>query len=276
MTVSAQSDTFDADPATSPAFDLRRDPSVRAGTFEWRGPELCTGWHRHPYHQVEYALEGVVEVGTPAGRYLLPPQQAVWIPAGLPHVSTLREVHSVSLFLDPALAPSPDDRARILAAAPVIREMLVHGLRWPIERTGSDPRADAYFEVLASLVLEWLDRELPLHLPTTADPLLAAVAAYVDEHLASASSASVCRAVGLSERTLRRRCGEAFGMPWNVYLVQCRMLRAASMLAATDSSVVDVATAVGFESASSFARAFRRWMGETPSSYRRQMRDDGR
>lgn len=252
--------------------DLRADPAVPSGTFEWDGPEVSTGWHRHPYHQLEYAFRGVAEVETPAGRYLLPPQQAIWIPAGLPHVTVLREVHSISLFLHPSLAEAPDDRARVLPAAPVVREMLVHGRRWPIDRGGAEPAADRFFAVLADLVLDWLAHETPLHLPTATDPLVRRILEHTDAHLPDVTATAVARAVGVAPRTMRRLVAEDLGMPWQSYVVQSRLQRAAAQLAATDATVLDVANAVGFENPSSFARAFRRWIGETPSAYQRRVR----
>jgi len=262
------------EPANVRSIDLRSAPTVRAGTFFWEGHDVVTGWHRHPYHQVEYALRGEAEGETPTGHYLVPPQQAIWIPAGLPHLTTLFDVTSVSVFFEPSMLPGPDDRARVLAAAPVIREMIAYGVRWPIERPESDVTADAYFDVLARLVLDWLDEEAPLWLPTTADPVIADVIAFTDTHLASATASDVCRAVGLSERTLRRRFVAATGMTWRTYLLQSRLLRAMTLLAdgtggpGGSRTILDVATAVGFDSPSAFTRAFQGLTGERPSAYR--------
>jgi AraC-like DNA-binding protein len=254
--------------------DPRGVPSVRAGTFLWDGPDVATGWHRHPYHQIEYALRGVAEVETPAGRYLLPPQQAIWIPAWLPHATTLRQVRSAAVFFDPAAMPSPDDRARVLAAAPVIREMISYAIRWPISRTETDAAADRFFDALAHVVLEWLDHEAPLCLPTTTDAVLGDVMAYTDEHLQTVTAASVCNAIGISERTLRRRFPAMVGMTWRGYVQQSRLLRSMTLLADKDVTVLDAATAVGFDSPSAFTRAFQRWTGESPSTYRRRVRTD--
>lgn len=274
MAISARPANDLPEPANVRSIDLRSAPTVRAGTFFWEGHDVVTGWHRHPYHQVEYALRGVAEVETPTGHYLLPPQQAIWIPAGLPHLTTLFDVTSVSVFFEPSMLPGPDDRARVLAAAPVIREMIAYGVRWPIERPESDVTADAYFDVLARLVLDWLDEEAPLWLPTTADPVIADVIAFTDTHLASATASDVCRAVGLSERTLRRRFVAATGMTWRTYLLQSRLLRAMTLLAdgtggpGGSRTILDVATAVGFDSPSAFTRAFQGLTGERPSAYR--------
>ena len=41
--------------------------------------------HSHPWAQLSYASQGVLEVQTAAGRFIAPPQRAVWVPAGMPH-----------------------------------------------------------------------------------------------------------------------------------------------------------------------------------------------
>jgi AraC-like DNA-binding protein len=245
---------------------------VRAGTY-WTevGAEVVTGWHSHDRHQLEYAFEGVAEVETETARYLLPPQQAIWIPAGVQHSSTLTDVKAVSVFFDPSLGLRAGDRVRILAAAPVIREMILYARRWPVGRTGSDAMADTFFEALGYLVVDWLDHETPLCLPTARDPLVAAAMDYTAEHLAEVSLPDVCHAVGASERTLRRAFLADTGMSWRKYLQESRLLKAMSLLAGCDENLLTVALSVGFESASAFTRAFGRYAGESPHAYRQRI-----
>ena len=250
--------------------DVRGPSTVRAGTVTYDGVDLVSGRHSHDLHQLEYAFSGTAEVETASGRYLLPPQQAIWIPAGLEHNTTLRGVRSIAVFFDPAAVPSHGDRARILAATPLMREMIALAVRWPITRDRSDALADAFFDALAGLTAEWLESEAPFWLPTSDDPLVAAVIAHTLADLAHVTPLDVCRAVGLSERTLRRRFPEATGMTWHAYRSRARLLAAVTMLVETSRSVLDVATAVGFDSVSAFGRAFVRMTGETPSAYRQR------
>lgn len=268
MTVSAQIANSLTCSATAEVLEYRADLGVRAGTFTFDGEDATLAWHRHHLHQVEYAFEGVVEVETPGCRYLLPPQQAVWVPAGLPHRTKLRRVRAVSVFFEPDMIPGAGERARILAAAPVIREMIVYATRWPLTRTGSDRDVDAYFDVLAGLVTEWLDQETPLCLPTSSDPVVAAAMAYTDTHLDLVTERDVCRAVGVSPRTLRRRFADHADMTWSRYATEARILGAMAQLTEASDSITDVSLRVGFDSSSSFTRAFRRYAGETPSEYR--------
>lgn len=277
VAVSAQEDNFFAS-AANPLLaglrqvDLRQGAPVLAGTYAYDGSDLVTGWHAHDLHQVEYAFEGTAEVATAHGHYLLPPQQAVWIPAGLVHQTTLRRVRSVSVFFAPELLPGAGNRARVLAAAPVVREMILYATRWPIGRRQPDPEADRYFQVLAMLVREWLDHETPLWLPVSDDPLVAAAMAYTSTHLATATEPGVCAAVGTSPRTLRRRFVAGAGVTWRHYLQASRVLRAMARLAESGDPVTTVALDVGFDSVASFSRAFRNVAGETPSAYRARAR----
>jgi len=254
--------------------DLRRGGRALAGSYLYEGGGLITGWHCHDVHQIEYAVHGVVEVETDAAHYLLPPQQAAWIPAGLRHQAVMNpDVRTIAVMFDPSLIPHPGDRARILAVSPLIREMMIYALRWSIERVDSDRESDGFFATMGNLVSEALDHEAPLSLPTSDDPIVAAAMLYTKENLATATVEDVSRAVAVSERTLRRLFQTSIGLPWRTYLLHARMLRAMALLAAPGQSVADTAVTVGFDNLSSFTRAFTQFRGETPSAYRRRIAD---
>ncbi|WP_209446940.1 AraC family transcriptional regulator [Mycolicibacterium septicum] len=277
MTVSALSDRGLTQSAnmSRPVIELRRGGRALAGSYLYEGDGLITGWHSHEVHQIEYALHGVVEVETDAAHYLLPPQQAAWIPAGLQHQAVMNpDVKTVAVMFDPQLIADPGDRARIIAVSPLIREMMIYGLRWPVDRAHGDDTSDTFFRTLANLVADALDHEAPLSLPTTEHPIVAAALAHTKEHLASVTAEDVSRAVAVSERTLRRLFTETIGISWRTYLLHARMLRAMALLAGPDQSVQATATAVGFENLSSFTRCFSQFCGETPSAYRSRAREE--
>jgi AraC-like ligand binding domain len=155
VTVSALSDRVLAEsanllaPSLHPArrvIELRRGGRALGGSYLYEGDALITGWHSHEVHQIEYAIGGVVEVETASAHYLLPPQQAAWIPAGLEHQATMNpDVRTVAVMFDPELVADGGDRARILAVSPLIREMMIYALRWPIDRPQGDAVSDAFF-----------------------------------------------------------------------------------------------------------------------------------
>ena len=282
MTVSALSDRDLAGTAntgqggesakTWPVIELRRGGQALGGSYLYEGEGLITGWHSHEVHQIEYAVGGVVEVETASAHYLLPPQQAAWIPAGLEHQATMAPgVGTVAVMFDAQLIPEGGDRARILAVSPLIREMMIYALRWPIDRPHGDDVSDGFFRTLADLVIEALDHEAPLSLPTSGHPIVAAAMAYTKEHLQSVTADEVSRAVAVSQRTLRRLFHDELGLSWRTYLLHTRMLRAMALLASPGQSVQETSTAVGFDSLSSFTRAFTQFSRETPSTYRKRV-----
>jgi AraC-like DNA-binding protein/quercetin dioxygenase-like cupin family protein len=272
MTVSAPLAKEPAETANVRRVDLRRGGRALAGSYLYEGERLVTPWHSHDLHQIEYAVGGVVEIETVEAHYLLPPQQAAWIPAGLKHQATMNPaVRTVAVMFDPQLVPGGGSRARILAVSALVREMMIHATRWPIGRPDGDAVSDTFFRTLGHLVAEALDQEAPLSLPNSADPIIAAATAYTKEHLDSVTATEVSRAVAVSERTLRRQFSSVLGLSWRDYLLQARLLRAMALLASPGPSVREVATAVGFESVSSFARAFAQFCGASPSAYRRRV-----
>jgi AraC-like DNA-binding protein len=78
----------------------------------------------------------------------------------------------------------------------------------------------------------------------------------------------ICKAVGVSERTLRAACQEQFGLSPTRYLWLRRMYLARRRLAegpARTTSVTEVAMANGFWELGRFATEYRALFGETPS-----------
>jgi AraC-like DNA-binding protein len=285
MTVSARAANNVTAPARAGYRNMRSGLAVPAGTYPFEvGAEVITGWHHHDLHQLEYALEGVAQVETATARYLLPPQQAAWIPAGVEHCTTLTRTRSLAVFFDPAFfaaqfpgpaaGPRPGpagSQVRILAVEPVIREMVLYAGRWPIGRESSDPAADAFFAALVHVIAGSLDREVPLSLPSSSDPLVAAAMRHTLENLADVTLPGVCAAVSASERTLRRAFLTRAGMSWREYLLQARLLRAMALLSQPEPTVLAIATDVGFASMSGFTRAFARFTGQTPLRYRQRV-----
>jgi AraC-like DNA-binding protein len=160
----------------------------------------------------------VVEVETAVAHHLPPPQQAVWIPAGLVHRTTLKRLRSVSVFFAPEMVPAVDGRARILAAEPVDPGDVPLRVRWPIGRGTSDETADAFFEALARIAFEWLDHETPLSLPTSQDVDIAAVMAYTQDHLEQIGVREVVATVGFeSVRAFSRAFGKYRGETPSAY-----------------------------------------------------------
>lgn len=83
---------------------------------------------------------------------------------------------------------------------------------------------------------------------------------------AGAPMAGVAAALGLGERSLRRRLA-AEGTSYQALLDEVRETLAVQLLGTGLLSVEDVALRLGYAEASSFIVAFRRWRGTTPAAY---------
>jgi AraC-like DNA-binding protein len=82
-----------------------------------------------------------------------------------------------------------------------------------------------------------------------------------------ASATRVADAMGLHERTLRRRL-HAEGETLNSLLAQARFEVACQLLRETRLGLQDIADALGYAEAPVFVRAFRNWAGCTPGQWR--------
>src|SRR3979490_1336149 len=57
--------------------------------------------HMHREAQLVYAAKGTMQVTTPKGRWLVPPDRAVWVPARLEHsIDVLADIEMRTLYFD--------------------------------------------------------------------------------------------------------------------------------------------------------------------------------
>src|SRR3954471_20955882 len=69
-----------------------------ANTYK-KGVRLHTHMHREA--QLVYAATGTMQVTTPKGRWLVPPDRAVWVPARLGHaIDMLADIEMRTLYFD--------------------------------------------------------------------------------------------------------------------------------------------------------------------------------
>lgn len=78
---------------------------------------------------------------------------------------------------------------------------------------------------------------------------------------------SIAKHLGMSGRTLQRRLSDR-GSSFQKLVDESRRQLAERLLQQTDYSLAEVAFMTGFSEQSAFTRAFKRWAGQTPRSYR--------
>jgi AraC-like DNA-binding protein len=119
----------------------------------------------------------------------------------------------------------------------------------------------------------WLERQMASALATRAAPSTFAerVERLVEQDLASGEPhlGRVARSLGMSERTVRRQL-QRDARSFRAIGESARRRRAEALLAAGEATIDEVAFLTGYSETSAFARAFKRWSGETPGVYRRR------
>ncbi|WOI32816.1 AraC family transcriptional regulator [Tritonibacter scottomollicae] len=78
----------------------------------------------------------------------------------------------------------------------------------------------------------------------------------------------IARSLGLSARSFHRRLSD-HGMTFQILTEQTRRDLAEGLLQDECRSLAEIAFLTGFSEQSAFSRAFKRWVGKTPASYRK-------
>ncbi len=249
------------------ALDVDAVPLVAfALADEW--PPLGSEVHTHAKHQLLFCGRGSLRLIVDDAAWLLPPQRGAWIGAGVPHsVEATAPVALRTVYFAPDAPGVPAARCAVFAVDDHARAMLLHAMRWGPAHAPTD-LSRAYFAALGHLCAEWVAAARPWHLPVARTPEVAAAMRHTLAHLADATAESAAEAAGVSTRTLARRFTAETGASWRSFQHGARMLEAMERLALPDTPVIEVALALGFDSASAFTHAFKRFAGVTPSAWR--------
>ncbi|HLV29883.1 MAG TPA: helix-turn-helix transcriptional regulator [Burkholderiaceae bacterium] len=231
--------------------DIRRPQSTRP--------------HHHPWIQLSYASQGVLQIRTDQGLFLAPPQWAILVPPGLEHtVMNTAGTQMRSLYIDTAVFPDVAPECQVLEVSDLLREMIRHFSGLPAEYDESGPPGR-----LVSVMLDLIHaapREA-FSLPWPADAALADICAdIVGDPASPLRPADWSVAMGVSTRTLERLFLRHTGMNMKRWRLRARLLRALPLLERGDS-VTDVALACGYDSTSAFIASFRQFFGRTPGRF---------
>lgn len=206
------------------------------------------------------------------------PHNAVFIPAGTMHGFDLigQIFGSIVFFPDNIDIDLPTESLHLRfrdAARHAELSMMVDNIQRESERklSGQD-RALIHHGGLLSV---WLRRqaetmpESEIELDTSRR-LAAAYTALVerDYHM-SKSVADYARELGVTPTHLSRVCNIACGRPASILLSERIHFEARRLLAETPTPVKDIAEHLGFTSAAYFTRAFQKYSGKTPTSFRK-------
>lgn len=223
--------------------------------------------HSHSnFAQIMYSVRGAMTVVTQEGRWVLPPQRALWIPAEVIH-STIqpRPVSMRTLYIRKSIPGIPNWKdCQLLQVSPLIRELILECVKFEKNYLTKSPT-----ERLVRVLLDHLKllNQNAFHLPEPVDPRALKASNIMKENIGSSSNIKmIAQAVGASERTLERLFSSQCGMGVSAWRQRLRLMIALEYLAAGET-VNTTADAVGYENTSSFIAVFKSVFGCTPSKY---------
>ena len=222
-------------------------------------------WHSHDRGCLIYPAEGVVTVETEDGHWVVPPQRAVWVPAGGTHQTHMSgPVTFRGLMIDQEAVPGLPEDSCVIGITPLLRELLLQACATPAEHGLEGPEGRVIAVILDQL------RSLPvpaLPLPIPQDRRLRRLVEALMENPADNRSLDDWgREVGASGRTLARLFLSETALTFRAWRQHLRVLEALRRLARGEP-VTSVALDVGFESPSAFVQMFKKSLGQTPGRY---------
>lgn len=221
--------------------------------------------HRHRRAQLVFAAQGVMEVWTPSGSWVVPPNRAAWMPAETEHAIRSRgSVAMRTLYVRADIAQGLPPHCCVIAVSPLLRELILRAVELPLLYDEAGPEGR-----IMALILDEIRAlpALPLHLPWPSDARLKRLCAAIQEDPASERTLEEwALGVGASSRTLARLFRKETGMSFGAWRQQVRLVDALGRLA-TGQKVTAVALDLGYQSPSAFTSMFRRALGRAPTRY---------
>ncbi len=216
--------------------------------------------HAHDHAQVVFAKCGVMRVQTHRGAWVVPPQRALWMPAGMVHwIGCPTAVAMRTVYLDHGALGAAGQVPAVLAVSPLLREVILR-----LVEGGPGDRAALLTVLVGELAAVPV---APLHLPEPRDPRLRRVCqALIADPGSVANLARHARVAGASVRTLSRLFTAETGMGFRAWQRQLRLLIALERLA-DGQTVTQVALDLGYGGPSAFIASFRAVLRTTPARY---------
>jgi AraC-like DNA-binding protein len=228
--------------------------------------------NRHGRPQLLCAFSGVLTVATSEGRWMVPPEHALWIPAGVAHsVEMIGPVEMRSLYVAPDAIAGLPKRCRVVAMTGLMRSLIVEVVALPADyapESHDGPRHERFSYVslpsdyapgsrvalLTALILQEIPRlpEKLLGLPFPTDPRLAELCRrFVAAPSPRAKIDDWADALAMSRRSFTRTFRNETGVSLSTWRQQCCLFTALPRLSRGES-VTRVAFDLGYDSVAAF------------------------
>ena len=222
--------------------------------------------HSHQWGQLVYSSRGVMQIETVEGVFVIPPQQALWLPPHVEHTHYCRHGASYrSLHIAAELCEELGSQVFTLDVDALLKELILEVCCWP-----KDYQITAQKQRLLQVLLDRLAQasDNGLFMPTISDKRLLPIIEALNHDLSNKLTIEQWASqVGASSRTLNRLFNQYFGFGFSRWKQKLRILKSLEMLS-DDNSSSEIAFALGYESSSAFISAFTKQMGCSPKRYK--------
>ena len=223
--------------------------------------------HHHSRAQLLFATSGVMVVTTEDGTYVVPPQRALWLPAGVAHEVLCRSPVSLrTLYVTAHEGGGLPAHPKVIEVSDLLRALILEAMKLRLDY-GIDGREGRIMQ----LILDEIAHHRPehLHLPMPPDPRLLRACRHILAHLGEDDGLDgLARIAGMGRRTMTRLFRDQTGVSLGEWRQQARLVTACAHLA-EGCSVTQAALDVGYDSPSAFSALFQRVFGTTPSVFQR-------
>ncbi len=223
--------------------------------------------HTHRRGQFAFASRGTISLSTSEGHWLVPPQRACWVPAGITHAMTMRgPVTMLNVFVaaEEVAAVELPARCGVYGVSPLLRHLLDDAIDLPAmyDQRG---RAGRLMQLLVAEMAAM--PRLSLHAPLPCEPRrVRACQQVLDRPAITTGLDEIAGDAGMSRRTFTRQFRVETGVSFAEWRQQVCLLAAIERLG-HGQPVTRVALDLGYASPSAFSSAFRRVLGTSPSRY---------
>jgi AraC-like DNA-binding protein/quercetin dioxygenase-like cupin family protein len=232
-----------------------------------KGVRLDTHMHREA--QLVYAARGTMQVTTPKGRWLVPPDRAVWVPARLEHsIDVLADIDMRTLYFDLAWL-AREQRSTSLEAEFVVRvSQLLHQAILALFDGRNNPDRTELLVRLAVFELHHAE-DSATFIPLPHEPRCRRAADIVlGDPTGAHEIETLAREVGTSARTLSRLFSSETQLSFKSWCQRARIAAAIERLSMEGNvSVKQLASELGYASVPAFSHAFRQVTGKTPTEF---------
>lgn len=223
----------------------------------------CYPMHSHEWGEFLYSFNGLIEITINEKRYLVLPHYGIWVPPDVKHgCCNNKQAQHCAIYIAWDFCVEFCMIPCSVQISPLMRSMLHH---LDVSGFKSGDEQERFLHVFMDQL-----RTAPCidsYLPVSKEPQLAGLLLELEQNPGDSRSVKeLASSLGMTERTLARRCQKELGITLLEWRQRLRAIKALVMLE-EGVNVEQIALELGYSSSSAFIAMFKRLMGKTPAEF---------